>query len=811
MENYFILETIRFHLKQADTLVIRGWYPKENTKKGRLEACLDGRRLPLAASVESGVEIRQKYLAAGEDVNEEVRARIALPQDWREAKELEICCDANGQCVPVRRISVHKLKKLDASVDYYVESESAQGDSFAIAGWAMGREPVEISLKSAGGAVSDIKIETFYRRDVAAVYEEADESYQAGFRVKARARGSASLKLELRSGGRASVYKTSTERLKKGRAMTPGVLQKAFGYYQRNGLAATFKKIKKKMFREPEVTYHVWRKKRLPAPGELEEQRKAVFKRALKFSVAVPLYRTPERYLREMIRSVMEQTYSNWELCLCDGGGAESPLTPILEEYARSDGRIRFRTLDRNLGISGNTNAAVEMATGDFILFADHDDLIAPEALYEFARALEGNPQADMIYSDEDKVDMEGKTYFEPNFKPDLNIDLLCSVNYICHLTGVSRKLLKRAGGFRSEFDGAQDYDFILRCVERADFVYHIPKVLYHWRCHMDSTAASPESKLYAFEAGARALEEHYQRIGVPATVEHADYYGMYHSRYHWGEEPLVSVIIPNKDHIDDLEKCLNSIFQRSAYRNLEFIIVENNSVQEETFAYYKRLQASHENVRVVFYKGEFNFSKINNFGAEHARGEYLLLLNNDTEIINPECIGELLGYCMREDVGITGALLLYEDDKIQHAGVVIGFGGIAGHTFIGADRYDLGYQARIVCAQDYSAVTAACLMTKRSLFDEVGGLTQELAVAFNDIDYCMKIRALGKLVVYNPYAKLYHYESKSRGLEDTPQKVARFNREIAVFRERWPDILRDGDPYYNPNLSLDKSDFSLK
>ncbi len=810
MENYFILENIRFHLKQDDTLVFRGWYPKENAACGTLETYLDKRRLPLDISVESGVEIRQKYLAAGEDVSEEVRASLTLPKDWRSALGLEIRCKVGGESFAVRRISVSKLKKLASSVDYYVENESMEDDTFTIAGWAMGEEPVKLSLSGTGGDISAVKIEKFYRRDVAAVYEEADETYQAGFRVSAKTKGNVSLKLELKSGDKISIYKTSTAQLKRGRAMAPTVLQKAFGYYQRNGFSATLKKVKKKIFHEPEITYHVWRKKYLPTQQDLDMQRKA-FASGPKFSVVIPLYKTPERYLREMIESIKGQTYANWELCLCDGSGADSPLTGILEEYAREDKRIRFQTLEENRGISGNTNAAIEMAEGDFVLFADHDDLIPPEAFYEFAKALKEHPKADMIYSDEDKIDMEGKTYFEPNFKPDLNIDLLCSVNYICHLTGVKRELLKRVGGLRGEFDGAQDYDFILRCVEKADFVYHIPKVLYHWRCHIDSTAASPESKLYAFEAGKRALEEHYRRIGVPAAVEHAGYYGMYHSIYHWGEEPLVSVIIPNKDHTEDLDKCVNSILQKSTYQNLEFIIVENNSTKEETFAYYEKLEASHENVRVVRYEGDFNFSKINNFGAGYAKGEYLLLLNNDTEIINPECIEEMLGYCMREDVGIVGSLLLYEDDKIQHAGVVIGFGGIAGHTFIGSDRYDLGYQARIVCAQDYSAVTAACLMTKRSLFDEVGGLTEELAVAFNDIDYCMKIRALGKLVVYNPYAKLYHYESKSRGLEDTPQKVARFNREVAVFHERWPDILRDGDPYYNPNLSLDKSDFSLK
>ena len=389
-------------------------------------------------------------------------------------------------------------------------------------------------------------------------------------------------------------------------------------------------------------------------------------------------------------------------------------------------------------------------------------------------------------------------------------MDLLCSMNYICHLFVVKKTIIDKIGMLRSEFDGAQDHDFILRCVEAAQSVYHIPKVLYHWRCHINSTAANPESKLYAFEAGRKAVEEHYKRIGVPAKVEHSSFYGMFHTKFCWEEQPLISILIPNKDHIEDLKKCMESIEQKSIYRNFEFVVIENNSTEEETFAYYKEIEKK-ENVQVVYYKGGFNFSKINNFGAKYAKGEYLLLLNNDTEIITPECLQELLGYCMREDVGIVGAKLCYDDDTIQHAGVVIGFGGMAGHAFIESSRFDTGYMGRIMCAQDYSAVTAACMMTKKSVYNAVGGLTEALEVAFNDIDYCLKVRELGKLVVYNPYAELYHYESKSRGMEDTPEKVERFNSEVAKFCERWEDILQKGDPYYNPNLTLDKADFSLR
>ena len=330
--------------------------------------------------------------------------------------------------------------------------------------------------------------------------------------------------------------------------------------------------------------------------------------------------------------------------------------------------------------------------------------------------------------------------------------------------------------------------------------------------CHQDSTASNPESKLYAFDAGARAIMDHYKRVGIEAErVEKGVDYGIYHSVYKIQGEPLVSIIIPNKDHHTDLDLCLRAIETRATYRNVEFIIVENNSTEKETFEYYEKIQKEFSNVHVVTWEREFNYSAINNFGVTFAKGEYLLFLNNDTELIAENFIEEMLGLCQREDVGAVGARLLYQDDTIQHAGVVIGFGGIAGHTFIGLHKAENSYFHRAMSTQDYSAVTAACLMTKKALFDEVGGFTEKLAVAFNDIDYCMKVRASNHLVVYNPYALLYHYESKSRGLEDTPEKVARFNREIKIFSERWPEILKDGDPYYNPNLTLRKSNFALR
>ena len=514
-----------------------------------------------------------------------------------------------------------------------------------------------------------------------------------------------------------------------------------------------------------------------------------------------------------MIESVQAQTYENWELCLSDGSGADSPLSEFLTTMEKSDARIRVIRNAKALQIAENTNGAIRAATGDFIAFADHDDELTPDALFQCVKALNQEKEIKVLYSDEDKMSMDGHKFFQPHFKPDFNIDLLCTVNYICHLFVVKKELIDQVGMLRKEFDGAQDYDFVLRCVEAAgrEYIRHIPRILYHWRCHEDSTAENPESKMYAFDAGQRAIQAHYDRIGIPVEIQKGEYLGLYRTKFLWEEKPLISIIIPNKDHIDDLKRCINSIEAKATYRNFEYVIVENNSEEETTFDYYRELEASNPKAHVVYWDGIFNYSAINNFGASHAKGEYLLLLNNDTEIISPDCLEQLLGYCMRPDVGAVGARLYYEDDTVQHAGVVIGFGGIAGHCFVQQKRDATGYCHRIICAQDYSAVTAACMMVKREAFEKVGGLSEEFQVAFNDIDFCLRLGEAGYLVVYNPYAELYHYESKSRGLEDTPEKVARFNREIASFEKHWGKVLDKGDPYYNPNLTLDSQDFSLK
>jgi GT2 family glycosyltransferase len=800
---------------EPDKLVFEGWYFDGSTKGHDLKVTLDGNELPLDIHINKGVVIRQKYIGTVNEINEEVVATVTLPDGWKYAKRLEIHSCWEGEQNRDCSIPVRKLIKISNEIPYYIENCHRANGKVTVSGWCVAEGDMRIVISAGNEPLASQKVEHYFRKDLVGSFPECDGKAKFGFMVEAdlphRAHGA--IRLNMRCSDRLSRVRIT--KWDGGNILQKAVqkLIDALRYFNRNGAGATARKIASKIHKTSATTYDVWRKKYQVTSKELAAEREDKFDDGPLFSIVVPAYKTNPRYLREMIESVQNQTYGKYELCIALAGSDEDTerLAGIIGGYAAKDNRIRLTHLEENLGISGNTNAALNMASGcDYIVLADHDDIIPPNALYEFADAVRKDPKVEVIYSDEDKVDMAGKKYFEPHFKPDFNIDLLCSVNYICHLFAVRRDVAERAGQFDPEFDGAQDHDFILRCTEQASDICHIPKILYHWRCHSESTAERPESKLYAFEAGKRAVKAHYDRLGIPAQVVDGPFYGQYRTVYQWDDEPLISVIIPNKDHSEDLRKCVDSIFEKSTYTNLEFVIAENNSTEPETCEYYDKLTAEHDNVKVVTYEGGFNFASINNFGVKAASGEYLLLLNNDTEMI-ADGIRDMLGYCMREDVGIVGAKLLYPDDTIQHAGVVLGFGGVAGHTFIGKHREEPGYFGRIQVAQDYSAVTAACLMTPRSVFDAVCGMTEKFVVAFNDIDYCLKVRRLGKLVVYDPYAEFYHYESKSRGLEDSPEKVERFQGETDLLIDTWQSEIEAGDPYYNPNLTLDNSDFSLR
>ena len=744
---------------------------------------------------------------------QQARLRITVPEDTASHKMLKVYAqgEKNRLCF---RIPVTDMEEKRQGIRCFIDELyiSTQDDLCRIRGWCVARNPVEIAVADINKKKIDCEIERFNRKDVVSLFEEYEVEARCGFNIEIRPIPQQKVYLLMRAEEERLVKAMETSSLLQKKKKIKNLVQKGMDYLQYNGVRAFMQKSLKKVVntKDRSLPYSKWIQRHLPSPKDLEEQKKYQFLYRPKISIVIPLYRTPEKYLDAMIDSVLNQSYSNWELCLSDGSGENSPLTELLKQYEKKDSRIKVAYNNRQLHIAENTNEAIKIATGDFIAFSDHDDLLTPDALFHVAKAVNENMELEVLYSDEDKVSA-GEKFMQPHMKPDFNIDLLRTVNYICHLFVVKKTMIDKVGMLRPEFDGAQDYDFILRCVEATDRIYHIPRILYHWRFFEGSTAENPESKLYAFEAGKRAIEAHYERVGIHAEVVQGEFLGLYRTKYIRDYDPLVSILIPNKDHTDDLDRCIRSIEEKSTYHNYEYIIIENNSDQEETFAYYKKLEEENPKVHVVYWDGEFNYSAINNYGASFAKGEYLLLLNNDVEVINADWLEEMLGYCMREDVGIVGARLYYPDDTIQHAGVVIGFGGIAGHAFVQQKRGTTGYCHRIICAQDYSAVTAACMMVKKSVFEDVGGLTEELKVAFNDVDFCMKVRQAGKLVVYNPYAELYHYESKSRGLEDTPEKVARFNNEIKIFSERWPEILKNGDPYYNPNLTLKSQDFSLR
>ena len=589
-----------------------------------------------------------------------------------------------------------------------------------------------------------------------------------------------------------------------------------------------------------------------------EERRRAeeetVFPHMVKFSILVPLYNTPREFLTAMLDSVVAQTYKNWELCLADGsdiggsigsdiggsigsdiggsigsdiggsigsGGNHSYVGEICREYQKADreknggqGRIIYQKLEKNEGISGNTNRCLALATGEYIGLFDHDDILHPSVLYEYAKAI--NEQgADYIYCDETTFkNNDINKMLTMHFKPDYAVDNLRANNYICHFSVFHRHLLDGSELFRTKYDGSQDHDMILRLTDKAKKVVHVPKLMYYWRSHAGSVASGIQAKTYAVDAAKGAVADHLRKHGYThfKITSTRAFETIFKISYQIIGNPKISIVIANKDHEPDLRRCISSIMEKSTYDNYEIIIVENNSETPEIKKYYEELKED-ERIKIVTYEGSFNYSAVNNLGVKAAEGEYILLLNNDTQVITVNWMEELLMYAQREDVGAVGAKLYYGDKTIQHAGVVLGLGAhrTAGHSHYMQHRENLGYMGRLCYAQNVSAVTGACLLVSKELFEKAGGLDESFAISLNDVDFCIKLREMGYLNVFTPFAELYHYESVSRGLDDQGEKAARYNEESARFREKWKEVLEKGDPYYNPNFSLDRSDFSLK
>ena len=559
--------------------------------------------------------------------------------------------------------------------------------------------------------------------------------------------------------------------------------------------------------------------KSFPDEERARREREQVFERMVKISILVPLWNTPENFLREMIESVTAQTYQNWELCLADGSdGDHAYVETIVREYQEKDGRgrILYKKLEKNEGIAGNTNRCLAMATGEYIGLFDHDDILHPSALYEYVKVI-NEKNADYIYCDETTFKSgDINKMLTMHFKPDYAIDNLRANNYICHFSVFARQLLDGTELFRTKFDGSQDHDMILRLTDRAKNVVHVPKLLYYWRSHPGSVASDINAKPYAIQSAKDAVADHLKRHGYEhfQITSTRAFETIFKIRYQIIGDPKISIVIANKDHLEDLKRCITSIREKSTYENYEIIVVENGSETKEIFDYYDKLKDDPQ-IKVVTYteKGSFNYSKVNNFGVKEASGDYILLLNNDTQVITVNWMEELLMYAQREDVGAVGAKLYYGNKTIQHAGVVLQLGAhrTAGHSHYGQHRDNLGYMGRLCYAQDVSAVTGACLLVKKKLFEEVGGLDESFAISLNDVDFCLKLREKGLLNVFTPFAELYHFESVSRGLDDQGEKAACYNDESERFREKWKEVLEKGDPYYNPNFSLDRSDFALK
>lgn len=819
-------------------LQIVGWAFLKSGKNKNLQVYINNKQTEMYMKYIDRADVQKMY----KDYNINLNSGFVIDVEFEVENQNE--CNIgigyeSGQILFEANLKEYMEFEVEPEIKYYIEQTVYNNEIISIDGWGFTTSvidmqkidsvPVELSIINEDGQQETFMLKRKYRADVNENFGLEKSKKEFGFEVKWKnTQKNKGIYTVVLKGGKTSEkfivecnklvdqareenrkYENFFDMLKN---RDEELFIDDWHYLVNFGWKKYCDRIKKR-FQDTEEVYNVWRKKYIPNARKLKKQRAEKLDYEPCISIIVPTYKTPEKFLKEMIDSVRNQSYENWELCIGDGSVTEDTVKNVVESYQKKDKRIKMLCLSENLGIAGNTNAALSIATGDYIALLDHDDILAPDALYEVVKWMNEHykDETDVIYTDEDKVSFDLKDYFEPHFKSDYNLDLIRSNNYICHLFVAGKSIVDQVGGFRKEYDGSQDYDFILRCIEQSKHVEHVPKVLYHWRCHPGSTAANQESKMYCYEAGKRAIEDHLKRRGEDGCqVVMTEHLGFYHVIYPIREQKKVSIIIPNKDQKEILERCIESIIQKTDYKNYEIIIVENNSTTNEIFEYYKTIE-QRENIRVVIWKDKFNYSAINNFGVKYANGEYLLFLNNDIEVIRENWLSEMLANVQRKEVGIVGAKLLYPDNMVQHAGVIIGMGGIAGHPLSRHPADDCGYFARGIIQQNLNAVTAACMLTKKEVYEKVKGFEEKLAVAFNDIDLCLKVRKAGYLIVYDPEALLYHHESISRGKEDTLEKRNRFEGEVDYMAKKWKDVLEKGDEYYNPNLSLLSGNFELK
>lgn len=824
MDKFIFIYKKRIDLRDSNRLIIQTGSCRDYMKDVKAVSYVNG--------IETEVEIVENphtpllfvYKNAEPEFDGEYNLCINLPEKVKNVKII-LTKDTYPSGIEEINISSAQIEYLRNLIEINLIGVQAdeRTKTIKITGWAESAGELKLSVYAEKKEL-EYKADYFTRADMVSRYFEGELNRNCGFELTVEDTDVRSIRITSESGGRRGSIGVVVNRDSSGQQRRSvrlaedkrnDYITRARNYIAMYGMkrfiVKAVGKLTGKSIKDPTNIYF---NKINPNEARLKEQRDYKFVSNYKFSILIPVYRPDVKFFTLMLDSIVAQTYDNWQICLADGSGegytVENVVKPYTEKYGED--KVKYIKLENNLGIAENTNAAMRMADGDFIVFGDHDDELHPTALFECMRELERYPQADFIYSDEDKIIEATGHHTEAHFKSDLNMELLRSNNYICHLSVVKKSLADKVGGLYTQFNGSQDHDYVLRCVEKAECVRHIPRILYHWRINDNSTAKSASTKTYANTAGVNAVSAHLKRMGIDGEVKNGVAPGFYDIRYKLTEKPLVSVIIPNKDHLDDLTRCLESMENVNNYHNVEYIVVENNSVLEDTFEGYKELEKKYgDKFKLVKWDGIFNYSAINNFGARYAKGEYILLLNNDTSVIEPDSLRCMLAQCQRAEVGIVGAKLLYDDDTVQHAGVIIGYQGVAGHAFTGIGDDVYGYFARAVLSQELSAVTAACLLTKRSVFDEVGGLDESFEVAFNDIDYCMKVRAAGYKIIYDPHAKLHHYEYKSRGAEDTGKKQERFGGEIMHFIDKWRAALIAGDMYYNPNLELVGELYTIK
>ena len=701
-------------------------------------------------------------------------------------------------------------------IDKIVKDEASR--CATVQGWAFNtktKEPVELYLL--GKEAVGVQFKRDFRIDVNNKYALPDDA-KVGFIIEFDEKTyGEKLKLKLKDDNNVRVVpinlKKNYDYLKKPNLFNAkrlvGVTTRTVGYFSRNGLKNTIRKIKFELKYKNQENYDFWIDvhEDYDKKAIIEEIKAFTYKP--KVSIVMPVYNVEEQWLRACVESFRNQYYENCELCIADDNSSDAHIKPLLEEFKMLDSRIKVVYREENGHISEASNSALAIATGEFVGLLDNDDTLADFALYEVVKLLNQHPQADLIYSDEDKLSEDNKRS-QPFFKTDWAPDILLATNYICHFGVYRKNIIDEIGGFRKGYEGAQDYDLVLRFTEKTDQIFHIQKILYHWRMISNSTAVNPDSKGYAFEAGLKSLEDALERRGIKGTVSHGAFPGVYNIEYEIVNNGLVSVIIPTRDNAADLKACIDSIYEKTIYENFEIIVADNGSEKEETFKlfeyYTKKYQDQFKVVRIDM---PFNFSKINNLAVQESKGEYLLFLNNDITVITKGWMKRMVSYAQQQHVGAVGAKLYYPDNTIQHAGVLLGMGGVAGHGHVGYPRGDYGYFGKLVTTNNYSSVTAACMMVKREDFDRVNGFEEKLTVAFNDVDFCLKLYEAGKYNVWLHNVELYHYESKSRGAEDTYSKYKRFNSEIKYMKDHWLKYIKN-DPYYNRNLTRVDGNYAI-